>query len=71
MLKDVFTGQTRKIMNLVFSAGVAALGIWAGVVAAIPGATLPAYYGGIMAGWTLFGGYLGLQSASNINTEGE
>lgn len=69
MLKDIFTGKTRKTMNLVFSGGVAALGIWAAFTAAMPGWELPAIYGGLMAGWLAFGGYLGLQSSSNITTE--
>lgn len=69
ILKDVFKGETRKWMNLVFSAGVAALGVWAIVVANIDGAALPTYYDGLLAGWMALGGYLGLQSASNITPD--
>ena len=66
MLKDIFSPATRKTMNIAYSATVAALGIWAAVVAAIPGATLPEFYQGIVVGVLAVGGYLGLQSAANV-----
>lgn len=67
--EDILPPKVRKAMNLGYFAAVSSMATWAIVVANIPGASLPNYYNGIMAGLLAIGGYLGLQSASNVNTK--
>lgn len=67
-LTDIFPAITRKWMNFGYSFGVAALGVWAAVLAALE-QPLPGSYKAAAAAWLAIGGYLGLQSGSNVNTD--
>lgn len=67
-LTDIFPPIIRKWMNFGYSMGVAALGVWAAVLASIE-SPFPDAYKAAAAAWLAIGGYLGLQSGSNVNTD--
>lgn len=67
-LTDIFKPEIRKWMNFGYSMGVAALGVWAAILAAVE-SPFPDAYKAAAAAWLAIGGYLGLQSGSNVKTD--
>lgn len=67
-LTDILPPVIRKWMNFGYAMGVAVLGVWAAVLTALDAPISPLYKAAAAA-WLAVGGYLGLQSGSNVNTE--